>query len=120
MVFPATLALFVGTGMIGQWILSYVKEQIPELQSEPIRIWFHIAGEMVTAVSLISSGFGLLAGSSWAPQLYLIAIGMLFYTSIVSPGYFAHKGQWIWVVIFGILILISIASIFLVVGSIHS
>ena len=91
--------------MIGQWIISYTKKQIPELQSEPIRIWFHIGGEIVTALSLIVSGIGLLAACSWSPTLYFVAVGMLIYTTIVSPGYFAQKGQWIWVFIFGTLVL---------------
>ena len=102
--------------MIAQWILSYTQKQIPELRTEPIRIWFHIAGEMVTALSLLLSGIGLLAGSPWSPTLYFIAMGMLIYTAIVSPGYFAQKGHWIWVAIFGILIAISIGAILTVTG----
>jgi hypothetical protein len=94
--------------------LSYVKEQIPELQTEPIRIKFHIAAEMLTAASLLVAGVGLLISAPWASSLYLIAIGMLLYTSVVSPGYFAQQGQWGWLVMFGIIILLSIASIFIV------
>jgi len=111
MLFPAIFALIVGLGMIGQWIMSFITEQIPELETEPFRIWFHIAGEMITALALILSGIGLLAGWTWAAILFLIASGMLIYTAIVSPGYFAQQGKWIWVVIFSILILISGYSI---------
>ncbi|MGB2963850.1 MAG: hypothetical protein WBB69_07685 [Anaerolineales bacterium] len=116
MIFPAGFALIVGFGMIAQWILSYTKKQIPELHTEPIRIWFHIAGELATALFLIFSGIGLLADSLWAPTLFFIAMGMLIYTAIVSPGYFAQRGHWIWVVIFGILIAISIGAIITVAG----
>lgn len=38
-------------------------------------------------------------------------MGMLFYTVIVSPGYFAQKGQWAWVLIFGALLILGIASL---------
>lgn len=100
--------------MIGQWSLSYATNQIPELTTEPIRIWFHIAGEMVTAITLTISGVGLLAHKTWAPNLFLVSTGMLIYTAIVSPGYFAQKGQWIWILIFGVIITISVFSIFLV------
>ena len=56
MIFSAIFAIIVGIGMIGQWTVSYATKQIPKIQSEPIRIWFHIAGEMATAISLIVGG----------------------------------------------------------------
>jgi hypothetical protein len=116
MTFPGIFSIIVGTGMIGQWSLSYATKQIPELTSEPIRIWFHIAGEMITAVLLVISGIGLLVHMSWAPSLFLVSAGMLIYTAIVSPGYFAQKGHWIWVLIFGVIITITVISIILISG----
>lgn len=111
MLFPAIFALIVGLGMIGQWTMSFITKGIPELETEPIRIWFHIIGEILTALALISSGAGLLAGLPWAQILFLVASGMLIYTAIVSPGYFAQQGKWIWLLIFSVLILISVISI---------
>jgi hypothetical protein len=111
MFFAAIFAIVVGTGMIIQWLTSYFQRQIPELKTEPIRIGFHLAGELATSLALIISGTGLLTGSSWADTLFLVASGMLLYTAIVSPGYFAQQGQWLWVVIFGILVSISIMTI---------
>ena len=58
MTFAGVFSIIVGVGMIGQWTFSYIARQIPELESEPIRIWFHIAAEMVTAVCLIAGGIG--------------------------------------------------------------
>lgn len=115
MLFASIFAILVGLCMIGQWIASYKSGQIPELKTEPIRIGFHIAGEIITALALISGGATLLTRQPWGKDLFLIAMGMLFYTTIVSPGYFAQKGQWIWPVIFGVLILLGLVSVFLVV-----
>jgi hypothetical protein len=112
MSWPGIFAIVVGAGMIGQWTFSYVSKQIPELEHEPIRIWFHIAAEMATALCLIVGGIGILTFLSWGTHIFLIAMGMLFYTAIVSPGYFAQKGQWIWLAIFSILILLGVISIF--------
>jgi hypothetical protein len=114
MTFSGLFSIIVGAGMIGQWSFLYATKQIPELTTEPFRIWFHIAGEMVTAITLVVSGVGLLTHTTWAPNLFLVSAGMLLYTAIVSPGYFAQKGQWIWVLIFGGIILISVISIFLI------
>jgi hypothetical protein len=38
MIFAAVFAIIVGLGMIIQWTMSYVSKQIPELNTEPIRI----------------------------------------------------------------------------------
>ena len=86
MTLAASYAITVGLGMIAQWSASYATGKIPELSTEPIRIRFHIAGEMVTALSLLAGGIGRLASQEWAPSLYFVAMGMLFYTAIVSPG----------------------------------
>ncbi len=93
MLFASLYALLVGIGMVAQWTASYVRKQIPELVSEPVRIWFRITAEMVTAVCLISAGIALLSNTSWAVQLYLFALGMLFYTSIVSPATLPKVGS---------------------------
>ncbi len=110
----AIFSILVGIGMIAQWMMSYLSKQIPELETEPIRIWFHIAAEMVTAVALIVGGIGLFIQTDWATNIFLIAFGMLFNTAIVSPRYFAQQGQWAWLGMFSIIIILGIISIFLV------
>ena len=111
MKFTAIYAILVGVGMIGQWTVSYVSKQIPELKTESIRIAFHIAAEILTALALIVSGIALWMNTPWARNLYLIGLGMLFYTSIVSPGYFAQKGQWAWLGMFSVIIILGLVSI---------
>jgi len=115
MTFPAVFAIMVGLGMIGQWTASFASRQIPELKTEPIRIWFHITAEIITALCLIVSGIGLFTQQSWSMALYLVSSGMLFYTAIVSPGYFAQRGKWGWLVMFGIIIVLGMIGIFIVV-----
>jgi len=40
-----------------------------------------------------------------------VALGMLLYTVIVSPDYFARLGQWAMVAIFALLLLLAFLSI---------
>jgi hypothetical protein len=117
MTFPAIFGILVGFGMIGQWTFSYISKQIPELETERVRVLFHIAAELITAVALIVGGVGLLGGWPWGVPLYLIATGMLIYTMIVSPGYFAQKGQYVWLGIFGALLVLTLVSIGVVLRS---
>jgi hypothetical protein len=112
--FSAIFTIIVGLGMLGQWTASYLSKQIPELTSEPIRIGFHLAAEMLTAVALIIAGAGLLGGAAWGTDLFLIATGMLIYTAVVSPGYFAQKGEWRWLLPFLVILILAGVSIFLV------
>jgi hypothetical protein len=93
MIFPSIFAIVVGLAMIGMWSVSYLSNQIPELETEPIRIKFHLAAEFATAIVLLIAGIGLFTNQDWAVSIYLTAMGMLLYTVIVSPGYFAQKGQ---------------------------
>ena len=114
MTFAAVYALVVGLGMIGQWTVSIAKRQVPELETERARILFHLAGEFITALALLAAVSGLLLDASWGLEAYLVSLGMLFYTVIVSPGYFAQKRQWPMVGLFATLIVLGIASLVMV------
>jgi hypothetical protein len=116
MIFPAVFSIVVGIGMLGQWTASFVSGRIPELRTEPIRIWFHIAAECLTAFALITAGVALIVAARFAPTLFFVALGMLFYTAIVSPGYFAQKGQWWWLFMFGVIVVLGIVSLGVVIG----
>jgi hypothetical protein len=111
MLFPAIFAIVIGVGMLGQWSFFYLSRQIPEIDEEPLRIGFHLAGEGITALALIVGGAGLLLEAGWARDLSLVALGMLFYTAIVSPGYFAQKGHWAWLGFFGLILALGVVSV---------
>ena len=115
MIFAGVFAVVAGAGMIVQWVMSAAAHKIPEIKTEPIRIGFHIAAEVLTALTLIAGGIGLLMGQGWGRDIVLVALGMLFYTVIVSPGYFAQKGQWAWLGMFGTILILGIICLFLVI-----
>jgi len=115
MVFASVFALVVGAGMIGQWLFFLVTGQVPELKTEPLRIRFHLVAEFATAIALLVGGIALLTNQTWGRWFYLLAMGMLLYTVIVSPGYFAEKGQWAFVGMFAAILLLALVSIVLVI-----
>jgi hypothetical protein len=92
--FAGWYGIAVGSLMFLQWTFFLLSGQVPELQSEPIRIAFHLAAEFITAIGLLLGGIGLLRERSWAVPVYLVAAGLLLYSVVVSPGYFAQQGQW--------------------------
>lgn len=112
MQFTAIFTLAVGVLMIVQWSLSLVTHKVPELSTQPRQITFHLVAEFLTAVFLIFAGIALLARSLVGYPVALLALGMLLYTLINSPGYFAQKGQWAMVVLFVVLLVLSLVSIY--------
>lgn len=108
--FCAWYAIIVGIMMIGQWSVFLATGQVPELENEFLRILFHLVGEGLTAIGLVWAGVSLLRKRTYAHAIYLLFSGMLLYSVIVSPGYFAQLGQWEFVAMFAILCILTIIS----------
>jgi hypothetical protein len=112
MKFAGVYGILVGVGMIAQWTFLVAAGQVPELQTEPFRIAAHLAAEFLTAAGLVASGIGLLRRAAWSASTYLFFAGMLTYSVIASPGYFAQQGQWIFVGMFAVLLALALASVY--------
>ena len=96
--------------MIVQWILFIVSGNVPEFQTEPWRISFHLAAEAFTALLLIIGGIATLRSTSRHKPVLLVGLGMVIYSEIISPGYFAQQGQWPMVWMFAIVLLGALIS----------
>ena len=110
MKFAGWFGIVVGIGMMGMWTVFLLTGQVPEINSEPYRIAFHLAAEFITAIGLLAAGIAILKDLRKSPSLYLAADGMLLYTLIVSPGYYAQLGDWGFVIMFGILFVLALVS----------
>ncbi len=104
----AFYCLFMGISMIGIWIMFYFAGSIPEIETKPVELGFHITSEIITAIVLITGGIGLIKKKNWSFEIYLVAIGMLLYTLIMSPGYFAQKGDLAFVSMFILFIIATL------------
>ena len=109
--FVGWYSLAVGVLMFAQWGFFLASGQVPEIESEPLRIAFHLAAEGATALALIASGAGLLRGLGWGRAASYVSLGMLIYTAVVSPGYFAQQGQWPIVAMFALLLAVTLVSL---------
>jgi hypothetical protein len=104
-------SIVVGVLMFAQWCFFLLTGQVPELQIEPWRIALHLTAEFTTAAGLVVAGIGILRRAAWARVVYLIFAGMLVYSVIASPGYFAQQGQWALVAMFAVLLILSVISV---------
>lgn len=107
----AIYAIIIGIAMIGMWITFLVTEQVPEVTTAPVKITYHLIAEFLTAILLLIGGFGLYTNRGWGFHLYLISMGMLLYTVIVSAGYYGNLGDMAMVGMFTVFQILTILFI---------
>lgn len=112
----AGYAIPVGFLMVAMWTAFLLTGQVPELETEPWSIALHLAAEFATGLALLISGYGLLRARPWAQRSILLALGMLLYTLIQSPGYYAQLGQLTFVAMFVVL---ALPALYLAAGLIR-
>lgn len=100
--------ILVGTGMLGIWMSLLLRREIPELQTEVLRIAAHLLAEASTSVMLLYSGFHILLKGRKKRGLFNISMGALLYTLITSPAYYAQAGEWVAVSLFLVLLTITL------------
>jgi len=121
MLFASIFAIIVGAGMVAQWAINIVGNRIPRLEDDPVSgrglfdMIFHWVAEFLTAFVLIAAGVGLILESAWGVSVFLVGIGMLIYTAINSPGFFAQQRKWSMVGMFIVILILAVLSIFLVI-----
>ncbi len=104
----AYFCVVVGAMMGVQWLFFLATGNVPELETEPLAITFHLAAELIAAAALVIAGVALLRGVRWARPAALTALGMLLYTVVNSAGYFAEQRVWAMVAMFGVLLVVSV------------
>jgi hypothetical protein len=105
-------AIIIGIAMICMWIIFLITNQAPEKNTAPLKIGYHLLAEFLTAILLLIGGFGLFTKKAWSFQVYLISMGMLLYTVIVSAGYYANLGA---ILMVGMFTVFQILTAFFIV-----
>ncbi len=103
----AIYSIIIGIIMIGMWTFFLVAGLVPEFSANSIAISLHLVAEFLTAILLLISGIGLIMKQKWGFNVNLVALGMLLYTVIVSPGYYAKPGGEVFLGMFGVLIVLT-------------
>jgi len=106
-------AIIIGIGIIYLWIMLYRTKQIPELKTEPVAIKFHLIAEITMGALCLISGILLLIGVIWASYFFIMAMGLVVYAVINSAGYYGQQKQWSFVIMFGMILIVSVILIIL-------
>lgn len=102
--------VLMGLGMLGQWGFFFAAGSVPEVRTAPVALAFHLGAEALTALALIAAGVGLARGTGWARPLYWLALGAFAYTAVVSPGYFAQRGEWVFAAMFAVFLAAAVPA----------
>ena len=84
----AVYAVLVGLGIAATWAVYFLTGSIFGIEPAPLGLGFHIAAELIAAVVMLAAAAGLAARKAWGPRLFFLAMGMLIYAVINSPGYY--------------------------------
>lgn len=106
----AFYSILIGIFMIGFWSYAVISDIIPA-EEKPWAITFHLFSEFSTSILLIVSGAGLWFNMDWGKYLSLLALGMLLYIVIYSPGYYLQKNNLPMAIMFIILVVLTVAAI---------
>ncbi len=109
--------IIIGIAMLCMWLLLLIKREVPELNTKPTQIFFHLGAEFLTAVMLIIGGIGLLINQFWGLVIFFIAIGMAIYSTINAAGFYGQLKDWpmfIMLIVFTFVSLLIILLILLI------
>ena len=82
--------IIIGIAMLCMWLLLLVKKEVPELNTKPTQIFFHLVAEFLTSLMLIIGGIRFIMNQSWGVALFFIAIGMAIYSTINAAGFYGQ------------------------------
>lgn len=80
--------------MLCMWLMLLLKKEVPELNTKPTQIFFHLIAEFLTSIMLIIGGVGLLFNQFWGIAVFFIAIGMAIYSTINAAGFYGQLKDW--------------------------
>lgn len=89
----AIFAIVMGLMMVGTWAFLLLSNQFPGIRTVPLETGYLLVAEALTALALISAGYGILTARAWAPALLLVALGELIYCTIRFAGELGQGGS---------------------------
>ncbi len=107
--------IIIGIAMLCMWIFLLGKREVPELTTKPTQIYFHLVAELLTSVTLIIGGIGLILSQFWGMALFFISIGMAIYSTINAAGFYGQLKDWPMFIILIVFTIISLIFAILII-----
>jgi hypothetical protein len=107
--------IIIGIGIIGLWTMLLLTDQVPELETEPWSIAFHIVIETTMALCAIWTGVAMIKTYTYWRYLTLFTNGLLVYSVVNSSGYYGDLGQFPMMIMFAIILGFTLVVSYLIV-----
>ena len=78
--------IIIGIALLCMWLLLLIKREVPELNTKPTQIFFHLVAEFLTSIMLIIGGIGLIMNQFWG-----VAV---FFSTINAAGFYGQLKDW--------------------------
>jgi|SRR5579862_742846 len=106
-------SILVGISIFGFWGYVTGAGQLSKLGTSQttIEVAYHVVAELLTAGLLIAAGVASIYSLSWGRAASLIALGMLLYAVINSPGMYAAKKNVPMIAMFSVLTILTLIAI---------
>jgi ribose/xylose/arabinose/galactoside ABC-type transport system permease subunit len=101
----AAYCIAIGVFMVAWWSLDLRRGALRRGDRTPVEIGLHLGAELATAAMLVVGGVVFLTTD--ARNVALVALGMLLYTVIQSPGYFVARNEHAQAAMFGVLLILN-------------
>jgi hypothetical protein len=105
------LSILVGLIMLSWWGFAITTDQIPELYTEPVDVYLHLSAEFLTALLLVLGGIGVIYQTAWGRTVHVFSLGMVLYAVIQAAGYYAQRGEFIFVGIFALIAVFALTGL---------
>ncbi|QMS85650.1 hypothetical protein [Candidatus Xianfuyuplasma coldseepsis] len=94
----------IGIGIIGLWIMLIGTNQVPEFETEPVGIVFHIIIEITMALFALVTAWLLYKSASLRFPILLLTNGLLMYSVVNSAGYYGDAQNYSMIALFAIIL----------------
>lgn len=101
-------SIVMGAALITTWVVLFLTGSVRELET-PVRLALLLAAEFLTALALISGGWGALTGAKWGLTVHLISLGMLLYCAVLTCGEMGQAGNLPAAIFFAIIAIVTLA-----------
>jgi hypothetical protein len=85
-------SIIMGSALLMTWAVLFLTDSVQELET-PVKLALLLAAEILTALTLIVGGYGILSAHKWGITVQLIGLGMLLYCAIFTCGEMGQAGN---------------------------
>jgi hypothetical protein len=112
-------SILVAISVFGFWLILFFRKKLfdPASNRSRLELEYHILAELLTAGVLIAGALGTILSISWGDSILVLGLGMLLYTVVNSPGYYASRGDKPMVTMFLILAILTVIVILVYIVS---